>query len=138
MPFGISPAGEIFQQRLNKAIDDLEGVRTVADDILISGNGATLEEATADHDLKIKRLFERCRTKQIKLNSSKIEFKKTSMTYIGHILTPDGVKADPTKVKAILEMKQPSDVAGVRRTVGTVNYLAKFLPHLSQVSEPLR
>ena len=138
MPFGISPAGEIFQQRLNKAIDDLEGVRTVADDILISGNGATLEEATADYDLKIKRLFERCRTKQIKLNSSKIEFKKTSMTYIGHILTPDGVKADPTKVKAILEMKQPSDVAGVKRTVGTVNYLAKFLPHLSQVSEPLR
>ena len=133
-----SPAGEIFQQRLDQAIDDLEGVRTVADDILITGNGATLEEATADHDLKIKRLFERCRAKQIKLNSSKIEFKKTSMPYIGHILTPDGVKADPAKVKAILEMKQPSDVAGVRRILGTVNYLAKFLPHLSQVSEPLR
>ena len=138
MPFGISPAGEIFQQRLHQAIDDLEGVRTVADDILITGNGATLEEATADHDLKIKRLFERCRAKQIKLNSSKIEFKKTSMPYIGHILTPDGVKADPAKVKAILEMKQPSDVAGVKRILGTVNYLAKFLPHLSQVSEPLR
>ena len=113
MPFGVSPAGEIFQQLLDQAIDDLEGVRIVADDILITGNGATLEEATADHDLKIKRLFERCRAKQIKLNSSKIEFKKTSMPYIGHILTPDGVKADPAKVKAILEMKQPSDVAGV-------------------------
>ena len=60
------------------------------------------------------------------------------MPYIGHILTPDGVKADPAKVKAILEMKQPSDVAGVRRILGTVNYLAKFLPHLSQVFEPLR
>ena len=35
-------------------------------------------------------------------------------------------------------MKQPSDVAGVRRILGTVNYLAKFLPHLSQVSKPLR
>lgn len=60
------------------------------------------------------------------------------MPYIGHILTPDGVKADPAKLKAILEMKQPSDVAGVRRILGTVNYLAKFLPHLSQLSEPLR
>ena len=60
MPFGISPAREIFQQCLDQAIDDLEGVWTVADDILITGNGATLEEATADHDLKIKRLFERC------------------------------------------------------------------------------
>ena len=35
-------------------------------------------------------------------------------------------------------MKQPTDVAGVRRILGTVNYLAKFLPYLSQVSEPLR
>ena len=78
MPFGISPAGEIFQQRLDQAIDDLEGARTVADDILITGNGATLEEVTADHDLKIKRLFECCRAKQTKLNSSKIEFKRTS------------------------------------------------------------
>ena len=123
---------------LDRALDDLEGVRTVADDILITGNGATLEEAKADHDAKIKRLFERCRAKQIKLNSSKTEFKKTSMPYIGHILTPDGVKADPAKVKPIVEMKQPSDVAGVRRILGTVNCLAKFLPHLSQVSEPLR
>ena len=35
-------------------------------------------------------------------------------------------------------MKQPDDVGGVRRVLGTVNYLAKFLSHLSQVSEPLR
>ena len=35
-------------------------------------------------------------------------------------------------------MKQPGDIAGVRRILGTVNYLAKFLPHLSQVSKPLR
>ena len=70
MPFGISPAGEIFQQRLDQTIEDLEGVRTVADDILITGNGATLEEAMADHDLKIKRLFERCRAKQSKSSST--------------------------------------------------------------------
>ena len=138
MPFGISPAGEIFQQRLDQEIDDLDGVRTVADDILVLGNGETMQEAVADHDRKLKELFDRCRAKHIKLNPNKIELKKTSMPYIGHILTSDGVQADPAKVQAILEMKQPTDVAGVRRILGTVNYLAKFLPHLSQVSEPLR
>ena len=138
MPFGISPAGEIFQQRLDQAIDDLDGVRTVADDILVIGNGETMQEAVADHDRKLKELFDRCRAKHIKLNPNKIELKKTSMPYIGHILTSDGVQADPAKVQAILEMKQPTDVAGVRRILGTVNYLVKFLPHLSQVSEPLR
>lgn len=87
MPFGISPAGEIFQQRLDQAIDGLDGVRTVADDILITGNGATMADAVADHDRKLTKLLERCRCKQIKLNSDKIELKATSMPYIGHILT---------------------------------------------------
>ncbi|CAB3981308.1 Hypothetical predicted protein [Paramuricea clavata] len=137
MPFGISPAGEIFQQRLDQAIDDLDGERTVADDILVIGNGETMQEAVADHDRKLKELFDRCRAKHIKLNPNKIELKKTSMPYIGHILTSDGVQADPAKVQAILEMKQPTDVAGVRRILGTVNYLAKFLPHLSQIEKEL-
>ena len=60
------------------------------------------------------------------------------MPYIGHILTSEGVQADPGKVQAILKMTKPTDVAGIRRILGTVNYLAKFLPHLSQISEPLR
>ncbi|CAB4030624.1 Transposon Ty3-G Gag-Pol poly [Paramuricea clavata] len=128
MPFGISPAGEIFQQRLDQEINDLDGVRTVADDILVIGNGETMQEAVADHDRKLKELFDCCRAKHIKLNPNKIELKKTSMPYTGNILTSDGVQADLAKVQAILEMKQPTDVAGVRRILGTVNYLAKFLP----------
>ena len=138
MPFGISPAGEIFQKRLDEAIEGLEGVRTVADDILVIGSGATMEEAVRDHDKKLRHLLDRCRARYIKMNEEKIELKKTSIPYIGHILTSEGVKADPSKIEAILKMERPGDVAGVRRIMGTVNYLAKFLPRLSEVSEPLR
>ena len=49
-------------------------------------------------------VFERCRAKQIRLNPVKIELKKASMPYIGHVLTSEGVQAEPGKVKAILEM----------------------------------
>ena len=56
MPFGISPAGEIFQQRLDQAIDDLDGVWTVADDILVIGNGETMQVTVADHDRKLKEI----------------------------------------------------------------------------------
>ena len=48
------------------------------------------------------------------------------------------MKADPAKVEAILNMKRPNDVAGVQRIMGTINYLSKFLPQLSELSEPLR
>jgi len=60
------------------------------------------------------------------------------MLYIGHLLTADGVMADPSKVDAIVNMPRPADVQGVRRILGMTNYLAKFLPKLSDVSQPLR
>ena len=107
MPFGISPAGEIFHQRLDQAIAGLDGVRTVADDILITGNGAMIEDAITDHDRKLEMLLDRCCSRHIKLNSKKIVLKKTSMPYIGHIITSDGVQADPFKIQAILSMNPP-------------------------------
>ena len=60
------------------------------------------------------------------------------MPYIGHVLTPDGLKPDPSKVKAIVEMPTPSDKKAVQRVLGMITYLAKFLPNLSDVTEPLR
>ena len=62
----------------------------------------------------------------------------TDLQYIGHRLTPDGVKPDPAKMAAIQEMAEPKTPQEVRRFLGMVNYLAKFLPNLSQVIEPLR
>ena len=52
MPFGISPAGEIFQRRLDQAIEGLDGVRTVADDLLIVGNRESMTGAVQNHDVK--------------------------------------------------------------------------------------
>ena len=60
MPFGISPAGEIFQLRLHEAVEGLDGGYTITDDILVAGTGDTMKGAVADHDLKIKRLWGRC------------------------------------------------------------------------------
>jgi len=65
MPFGISPAPEEFQRRLNKAIEGLDGVRTVADDIIVFGVGDTRDSALRDHDTKFQNLLERCRQKHI-------------------------------------------------------------------------
>ena len=54
-----------------------------------------------------------------------------------HGLTSNSVKIDPEKVKAVQDMPKPEDVEGIQRVNGFVNYLAKFLPHLADVMEPL-
>ena len=56
MPFGISPAPEEFQRRLNEVIEGHDGVRTVADDIIVFGVGDTEDAALRDHDTKFLNL----------------------------------------------------------------------------------
>ena len=60
------------------------------------------------------------------------------MLFIGHMATPQGLEVDPAKVQAIIEMPAPTDKLGVQRLLGLAQYLAKFLPHLSDVTKPLR
>ena len=58
--------------------------------------------------------------------------------FMGHLLTAHGLKPDPNKVEAILKLETPGTKEKIERLNGTVNYLAKFLPRLSQVMDPLR
>lgn len=57
--------------------------------------------------------MDRCRENGLKLNEKKLNFKLDKVCYIGHILSRDGISADPLKVKAISEMPTPTDVAAV-------------------------
>lgn len=83
-PLGVSSPGEIFH---HEAVEGLDGVYTIADDILVTGTGDTMQEAIVDDDRKIKKLLERCRKGGIKLNEGKVPFKQTEVPYIGHLLT---------------------------------------------------
>lgn len=138
MAVGISPAPECFQRKLNQNREGLEGIYKVADDILITGRGTTKDEAVKNHDANLLKLFERCRERNLKLNREKLQLKCTETPFIDHVLTPEGIKPDPRKVEAVLKMERLSDVAAVRRLVGLVNYLSKFLNKLSELCEPLR
>ena len=62
----------------------------------------------------------------------------TQVPYIGHLLTREGLRVDPKKVEAIEKMPAPKDAKAVQRLLGSVIYLAKFVPHLSNIMQPLR
>ena len=96
LPFGISPAPEYFQHCLDQAIEGLPGVCTVADDILITGEGDTLQEAVKDHDKNLLALLARCREKGVKLKKEKFKLRMSEVPYVGHLLTKDGLKPDPS------------------------------------------
>ena len=53
MPFGISPAPEYFQRKLDQNLEGLNGIYKIADDIVITGRGASIDEAVNDHDANL-------------------------------------------------------------------------------------
>ena len=94
--------------------------------------------ATKDHDENLKNALQRASERNLELNKEKVKLRMTEVPYIGHLLTSEGIKPDPKKVEAVQKMPQPTDVPSVKRFLGMVNYLSKFLPNHSTITEPLR
>ena len=132
MPFGISSAPEVFKRRMHKLIEGLSGIEVVA------GFGDTLEEALRDHNKNLVAFLQRCSASGVKLAMEKLQLCLEEVPLIGHYATKFGLKIHPEKVRAVLEMPRPTDVKSLLRFNGTVQYLAKFLPGLSDMAHPLR
>ena len=67
-----------------------------------------------------------------------MKFKLPQLSYVGHVISAEGLKPVPAKVEAILNMPPPADKQGLRRIMGMVNYLQKFAPGLSELTTPIR
>ena len=69
----------------------------------------------------MRALIGRCKERNITLNKDKIQVKKTEVRFLRHLLTANGVQADPEKVRAISDMPKPTDVEGVQRLLDSHN-----------------
>ena len=137
MPFGISSAPAVFQRRMHELIEGLSGTEVVAHDFIVAGFGDTLKEAIRDHNKTLVAFLQRCSERGVKLAVEKLQLCLEEVPLIGHYAIKSGLKIHPEKVKAILEMLRPTDVKSLLRFNGTVQYLAKFLPRLSDMAHPL-
>lgn len=117
---------------MSQLLVGLDGVVCQMDDIL------RYAETQAQHDVQLVAVLERLVRAGVTLKREKCEFSKTSIKFLDQIINRTGVKADPEKVRAVSNMDQPTDVSGVRRFLGMVNHLGKYLPHLAEKPQPLR
>jgi hypothetical protein len=76
--------------------------------------------------------------KGIKSNEDKLEVGLTEVPYFGHIISAEGLKPNPSKVRAVKDMQPPQNKAELETILGMVNYLSKFAPNLSEITSPLR
>ena len=131
LPFGIASTPEIFQKRMNRILEGLDGVVCMMDDILVFGKDHD------EHDNCPRKVLERLESANVTLNTSKCEFGKDTVKFLGHIIDGRGVRADPEKTEAIRGMATPCSVSDLR-FLGMVNQLGKFSPKIAEMSQPLR
>ena len=115
LPYGITTGSELFQRCMAEMLTGLEGVECNVDDILIHGRNQE------EHDQRLHAVLNKLKEAQITLNPEKYEFGKTSIKILDHIVSSDGIKPDPDKIKSILNLPVPKNVPEVRSFLGMVN-----------------
>ena len=132
LPFGIKSAPEMYQRAMDEMLEGIDHALAIMDDILIAGRD------TAHHDSVLEKVLDRARSYNLKLNFEKVKVLKQQVQYVGHIISAEGLKPDPEKVRAMKDMPPPETKEDVCRFLGSIQYLAKFLPMLAEVETPLR
>jgi len=82
--------------------------------------------------------LKRLKEKGLTLNKTKCKFKKTKLEFYGHIFSSDGISAEPKKIEAIKNTPIPKDIIEIRSFLAMTNYVGRFIPNYSTVTEPLR
>lgn len=128
LPFGIKSAPEVYQRVIEELFCGIDGCEVIAGDLMIWGRN------NEEHDQRLKKVLDRAREVQLKLNQKKCKIRVTEVSYIGHTFTSDGIKPGQRKVQAILMMPEPNSKQDLQRFIGMIQYLAKFMPNLSETT----
>ena len=85
----------------------------------------------------LEAVFKKLSKAGLKLKPSKCEFFRSEITYLGHIVSNEGIAMDPKKIKAIQLWPRPETVTQVRKCTGLTNYYRKFIHNYAKVAKPL-
>ena len=132
LPMGICSAPELFHKTVHQFLEDCEGTSVYMDDIIVWGS--TVEE----HDQNLPKTLQRFSEVGLELSIDKCVFRQAELSYLGEVITIDGVKPDPEKVQAIKVMPTPTNVTELQRMVGHVTFPGRYIPNLSARTAPLR
>lgn len=126
MAFGLCNAAQTFQRLIHEVLRGLDFVFPYIDDLCIASS--SLEE----HQQHLRTIFQRLRENHLAINLAKSEFGKTKLTFLGHLLTKDGIQPLPEKVDAIRTFPKPTMAKELKSFLCMINFYKKFIPHATK------
>ena len=109
----------LFHDMMHKEIE------VYVDDMIAKSQGED------DHVVNLRKLFERLRKFQLKLNPAKCTFGATSRKLLGFVVSKKGIVIDPDKIRAIQDLPPPRTQKEVKSFMGRLNYIARFISQMT-------
>ena len=133
MPFGLTNAPTAFMDLMNQVFKPYldKFVIVFIDDILV------YSRTKAEHSEHLRMVLQTLRDHRLYGKLSKCEFWLSEIMFLGHVISREGIKVDPQKVKAVLEWPGPSNVTEVRSFLGMAGYYRRFVKDFSKITQPL-
>lgn len=133
MPFGLCGAPFTFQRLINTILRNENWLTclTYLDDILI------FSENFKEHIERLRQILGKIREAGIKLSPSKCKLFCSQVSFLGHVVSKDGIHTDPEKIKVLKTWPEPRSVSEMRRFLGFANYYRRFIKNFSELANPL-
>ncbi|KAI2666686.1 Transposon Tf2-6 polyprotein [Labeo rohita] len=133
MPFGLANSPSYFQAFVNDVFRDMlnRWVIIYIDDILIYSN------SYSDHVQHVRAVLQRLIEHQLYAKEEKCEFHQQSISFLGYVISPEGVAMDETKVNAVRNWPRPRTIKELQRFLGFSNFYRRFIRNFSTVAAPL-
>jgi hypothetical protein len=133
LTFGLKTAPATFHRMMNMVRSGLTGSRCFLflDDVVVYA------KSLADHDAKIRQMFDRLTENNLKLKPEKREFLRKEVSYLGNVISENGVLPDKTKTKVIEEFPSPQTVKQLNSFLGLMIYYRRIIPGFSGLVSPL-
>ncbi|MES2216505.1 MAG: RNase H-like domain-containing protein [Patescibacteria group bacterium] len=133
LPFGLANGPSFFQRAMNSIFGNLtfSSVLCYLDDLVVPGKGFD------DHLTKLEAVLQRLADNFLSLQPSKCFFGYYQIELLGHIVSGEGVRPNPEKVAAVMDLPPPRNAKECRRFVGMAGYYRRFLPNFASKARPL-
>ena len=134
MPFGLCNAPATFEAMMETLLSDLLWKKCLVylDDVIIFGK--TFQSCLDN----LEEVLQRIMSNGLKLKPKKCQLFKKDINYLGRIISTEGVKADPDKIRSVSEWERPKCPKDVRSFLGFCSYYRDFIPGYSKVSYPIQ
>ena len=133
LSFGLRNSGIQFQRNMQEILTEFKSKRVIVyqDDILI------MSEDFQDHINLVERVLTTLMKNGVKIKLSKCEFFKQKVTFLGHLISSEGIQKSPEFIDKILNYPKPKTVTELRQFLGLANFQRKFIGNFSVIAKPL-